>query len=82
MFLSSLLIGLSTATGYLHNFDVNSWVANKGSSTADYPNVKLEVYMEALCPSCQELTTGSLSQVLAMDDIAAITDFKIVPYVI
>jgi hypothetical protein len=51
------------------------------STTTEAPKVKLEVYFEALCPGCQEFTTGALKDVLALDDIRQITDFKIVPYV-
>jgi hypothetical protein len=51
------------------------------STATDAPKVHLEVYFEALCPGCQEFTTGALKDVLALDDIRQITDFKIVPYV-
>jgi len=45
-----------------------------------YPNVKLEVYYEALCPGCQGFITGPLTNTLALPDIVAITDLKMVPY--
>ncbi len=51
------------------------------STSTEAPKVKLEVYFEALCPGCQEFTTGALADVLELDDIRQITDFKIVPYV-
>eukprot|EP00602_Paraphysomonas_sp_CaronLab_P011762 CAMPEP_0185041348 /NCGR_PEP_ID=MMETSP1103-20130426/40530_1 /TAXON_ID=36769 /ORGANISM="Paraphysomonas bandaiensis, Strain Caron Lab Isolate" /LENGTH=220 /DNA_ID=CAMNT_0027581033 /DNA_START=331 /DNA_END=993 /DNA_ORIENTATION=- len=54
--------------------------ASYDTKETEYPNVKLEVYFEALCPGCQEFTTGALKDVLAMDDIRDITDMKIVPY--
>lgn len=47
----------------------------------DYPKVRVEVYYEALCPGCQEFITGSLTRTLAHDDIEAIVDLKMVPYV-
>jgi interferon, gamma-inducible protein 30 len=47
----------------------------------DYPKVRVELYYEALCPGCQEFITGSLTRTLANDDIAAIVDLKMVPYV-
>lgn len=53
---------------------------NNTKSTSDAPKVQLEVYFEALCPGCQDFTTGALKDVLALDDIRQITDFKIVPY--
>jgi len=50
------------------------------STLTEAPKVKLEVYFEALCPGCQEFTTGALKDVLELDDIRQITDFKITPY--
>lgn len=49
-------------------------------SAQEYPKVPLDVYYEALCPSCQQFITTTLTTVWAMDDIVAITDLKMVPY--
>lgn len=46
----------------------------------DYPKVTVEVYYEALCPGCQGFITGPLTDALLKEDIAAITDLKMVPY--
>eukprot|EP01031_Cornospumella_fuschlensis_P036403 gene36403-44157_t len=46
----------------------------------NYPKVRLEVYYEALCPGCQQFITGPLTSTLALADIVAITDLKMVPY--
>eukprot|EP01036_Dinobryon_divergens_P033439 gene33439-43220_t len=50
------------------------------SAATDYPNVFLEVYYEALCPGCQGFITGPLTNAMALPDIAAIIDLKMVPY--
>jgi hypothetical protein len=49
-------------------------------STEVYDNVKLEVYIESGCPISQGFLLGELTTVLAMPDIANITDFKYVPF--
>jgi hypothetical protein len=36
------------------------------------------LYFEALCPGCQDFTTGALADVLAKPDMTAIIDLKIV----
>jgi interferon gamma-inducible protein 30 len=46
----------------------------------EYPKVPVEVYYEALCPGCQQFITGPLTNTLALSDIAAIVDLKMVPY--
>lgn len=63
---------INTASGHA--------IAKEPNLRANYPNVRLEVYFEALCPGCQQLTTGTLKDVLEMDDIVSILDFKITPY--
>lgn len=50
------------------------------SFAAEYPKVRVEVYYEALCPGCQAFITGPLTNTLALADIVAITDLKMVPY--
>jgi hypothetical protein len=45
------------------------------------PPVLVEVYYEALCPSCQDFIKGPLHEVLEMPDMVAISDLKLVPYV-
>jgi hypothetical protein len=47
-------------------------------SQESYPRVPVEVFYEAQCPSCQAFITGTLSNTLALDDIFAITDLKMV----
>jgi len=49
-------------------------------SADTYPNVKVELYYEALCPGCQQFITTTLTNTLALPDIVAITDLKMVPY--
>jgi hypothetical protein len=43
-------------------------------------NVKLEVYIESGCPVSQAFLLGELTDVLSMEDIVAIVDFKYVPF--
>ncbi len=43
--------------------------------------LSLQLYYEALCPSCQDFIKGPLNDVMNMPDIVAISDFKLVPYV-
>lgn len=45
-----------------------------------YDNVLVEVYYEALCPGCQSFITGPLTNTLALPDMEAIIDLKMVPY--
>ena len=51
------------------------------SYAAEYPKVNIEVYYESLCPGCQAFITGVLTNTLALSDIVAITNLKLVPYV-
>jgi interferon gamma-inducible protein 30 len=46
----------------------------------EYPKVKVELYYESLCPSCQAFITGPLTNTLALPDMVAIIDLKMVPY--
>jgi len=46
----------------------------------EYPKVRVEVYYEALCPGCQAFITGPLTNTLALSDMVAIIDLKMVPY--
>lgn len=47
-------------------------------SSQSYPPVPVEVFYEAQCPSCQAFITGTLTNTLALEDIYAITDLKMV----
>lgn len=48
--------------------------------STSYDNVKLEVYIESGCPVSQTFLLGELTRVLALPDVANITDFKYVPF--
>lgn len=47
-------------------------------SAADAPKVKVELYFEAQCPSCQDFTTGPLADVLSKPDMVEIIDLQLV----
>lgn len=50
------------------------------SSAQTYDKVTVDVFYEAQCPSCQAFITTTLANTLALADISAITDLKMVPY--
>lgn len=58
---------------------VASGQIHKTQYIADAPKVKVEFYMEALCPGCQYFSTHVLAPVLAEPGIADLVDLNIVP---
>lgn len=49
-------------------------------SAQTYPNVKVELYYEALCPGCISFISGPLTSVLGKQDLYDIIDLVLVPY--
>jgi hypothetical protein len=50
------------------------------SALSEAPPVPVELYFEALCPGCQDFTTGPLKRVLEKPDMVEIMTLKLVPY--
>ena len=44
----------------------------------EYPKVRVEAYVEALCPYCKDFVVGPLTDALSKADIAAIVDLKVI----
>ena len=50
----------------------------KAEEEEEYPKVRVEAYVEALCPYCKDFVVGPLTDALSKADIAAIVDLKVI----